>query len=435
MAFRRLFHGALALVSIAGQAGAADRFVATTGSDSGSCAVSASPCASLTYALSQAGGGDAIKMAGGSFVENVAIDASATLAISGGWSEDFSAQDPVGIITRIRGLIDVTASSGEVIDLNIDAVTLGPGATVTGIRALADADGTLSLVLSDSVLLGGGIGIHSEDTASVDVTIGTSRISRGRFSGVFVESFSTAPLVVRLVDSAIELRRVRNTINFGAGIHAAGYPGSTLLLEVTRSVLSRNRTLESAAGAITALRSSGSQLDVQITDSVLSRNRGTFGGALSFIGDTLTITNSAFIKNRGQFFGGGASVSATSATIANSTFTQNRRGGLALAGPGAATLRNTIVFGNSGGADLVVDGTLDADHNDLGIVDGVGTVNDLGGNISADPMIVRATDFHLSAGSPCIGAGTCTDAPTTDIDGDPRPTGGTCDIGADEFVP
>ncbi len=41
-------------------------------------------------------------------------------------------------------------------------------------------------------------------------------------------------------------------------------------------------------------------------------------------------------------------------------------------------------------------------------------------------------DGHLSAGSPAIDAGICTGAPTDDFDGDVRPQGGACDIGADE---
>ena len=44
-------------------------------------------------------------------------------------------------------------------------------------------------------------------------------------------------------------------------------------------------------------------------------------------------------------------------------------------------------------------------------------------------------DVHLSAGSPAIDSGTRTGAPVTDFEGDPRPTGGGCDMGADEFVP
>jgi len=62
-------------------------------------------------------------------------------------------------------------------------------------------------------------------------------------------------------------------------------------------------------------------------------------------------------------------------------------------------------------------------------------VADLGGNISADPLLVSFTDIHLSSTSPAVDAGTCTGAPTTDFEGEPRPSGGGCDMGADEFVP
>ena len=72
------------------------------------------------------------------------------------------------------------------------------------------------------------------------------------------------------------------------------------------------------------------------------------------------------------------------------------------------------------------------DHSD--ILDQSGPVTDLGGNISANPLF-GVGDIHLRAGSPCIDTGTCTGAPTTDFEGDPRPTGASCDIGADEFVP
>jgi hypothetical protein len=45
-----------------------------------------------------------------------------------------------------------------------------------------------------------------------------------------------------------------------------------------------------------------------------------------------------------------------------------------------------------------------------------------------------ADDYHLAAGSPAIDAGTATQAPATDIDGNPRPGGTGYDIGAYEFV-
>ena len=76
-----------------------------------------------------------------------------------------------------------------------------------------------------------------------------------------------------------------------------------------------------------------------------------------------------------------------------------------------------------------------AEHDDIGVhVEPSGTFNDQGGNLAVDPKLHGGT-VDLTAASPLIDAGTCTGVPATDIEGDPRPSGGGCDIGADEFVP
>ncbi len=56
----------------------------------------------------------------------------------------------------------------------------------------------------------------------------------------------------------------------------------------------------------------------------------------------------------------------------------------------------------------------------------------LGGNLDVDPDLAG---FALMPGSPLVDAGTCAGAPPFDIEGDPRPSGAACDIGADELVP
>ena len=57
------------------------------------------------------------------------------------------------------------------------------------------------------------------------------------------------------------------------------------------------------------------------------------------------------------------------------------------------------------------------------------------GNIDAVPLFVDAEggDYHLTAGSPCIDAGTDVGL-TLDIEGVPVPQGAEPDIGAFEFV-
>jgi hypothetical protein len=55
------------------------------------------------------------------------------------------------------------------------------------------------------------------------------------------------------------------------------------------------------------------------------------------------------------------------------------------------------------------------------------------GNISCDPGFLLPDDYHINDTSCCIDNGTDGSAPSTDLDGDPRPWGAGYDIGADEF--
>jgi hypothetical protein len=43
-----------------------------------------------------------------------------------------------------------------------------------------------------------------------------------------------------------------------------------------------------------------------------------------------------------------------------------------------------------------------------------------------------SASYHLGSSSPCINAGTSTEAPAKDMDGESRPKGAAIDIGPDE---
>ncbi|MCK6551278.1 myxococcus cysteine-rich repeat containing protein [Myxococcota bacterium] len=131
--------------------------------------------------------------------------------------------------------------------------------------------------------------------------------------------------------------------------------------------------------------------------------------------------------------------SSSAARLANLTIVDNVMA--ASDGPGggagilctvAASIVNSIVWGNDGGPPI--SDTCRASYSDLGPFDGAPP--SLGTSFSEDPML-DAT-YHLQAGSPCIDRGDPTGivpagvAPAIDVDGDPRPAGAQVDVGADE---
>lgn len=62
----------------AGAIGSTDRYVDPTGTDAGACAVLATPCKTINYAVSQSVGGDTIHVAAGTYPEMVVVDRSLT---------------------------------------------------------------------------------------------------------------------------------------------------------------------------------------------------------------------------------------------------------------------------------------------------------------------------------------------------------------------
>jgi hypothetical protein len=388
-----------------GDAFGADRFVVRRGHDSGNdCAVPTTPCKSLEHALAVAASGDTLNLGAGKFHTTLRLDASTELTVLGGWDATFSTRDPSLNVTVLkprtrryptgfadRRVVTVVAAAGETITLTLDGVTITKGTARTGSAQMGDPVFPLPQDGGGGVYAhaaGGSIALAIRDSA---ITANRSRIIAG--GGVFLGASAGGSL-----DATFDrVRLTANTAEYAGAIEAvsAGSPDSRVGLTVVNAIIADNHTEGAAALFV-----------------------------LQYVGQAvLDLRSSTIVGN-----------------TAKTPKDEDPEGAIVLNGS-LANVSDTIVWGNTlspvvPGADMQVGqfATANVDHSDLGDVQEPfgGVFNDGGGNVSLDPLLVA---FKLPAGSPLIDAGTCVGAPPTDIEGDPRPTGAGCDIGADEFVP
>jgi hypothetical protein len=422
---------ALLFMTAAAGAPAADRFVSSDGDDqdnNNDCLSSSAPCRTLQNAARfHAQLGDVVKVARATarYGDIFTNDQDIAVTISGGWSPDFTSRDPGPAGTAMANVFVQSNFGGSMVDIALDGITLGGVSVSQGL-------GSNAITLTDCRLYGVSAGVGND-----------------------------AVLDIHLVDTTI----ARTRLHFGPGaINLSAGGTAVLTFTMTRSVVDKIGGRYGTAMVAEPVLGGGS-LTLTIDDSVISRSsrRG-----LDIVGATLNITNSSIIGNRrgGLRLSGGAAATITNSVIArnrgsddapaihlldgtldvvNSTIRKNRSicrlpacsGGIAMEA-GSLALTNTILFDNvtprGEAQDLVVaGGAASIDHSDVGDVSG--SYSDGGGNVSVDPLCASRSDDHLTALSPVIDAGTCAGAPPTDFEGDARPTGAGCDIGADEFVP
>jgi fibronectin-binding autotransporter adhesin len=166
-----------------------------------------------------------------------------------------------------------------------------------------------------------------------------------------------------------------------------------------------------------------------MTDCTVSSNNAGAGGGLSSSG-TATLTDCTVSGNSSSDNGGGLYIHGASATLILTDCTvsgnsaSDNGGGLYNVG-GSATLASTIVAGNVGGDNVSGPGFYTKRGNNI-----------IGGN----PLLAVLGDYGGPTftmpplpGSPAIGRGTTTGAPSTDERGQPRT--GRIDIGAFQTQP
>jgi predicted outer membrane repeat protein len=197
-----------------------------------------------------------------------------------------------------------------------------------------------------------------------------------------------------------------------------------------------------------------------ITDNTTKPGNGMGGGIYCRNSSNPVIHNCQFANNSTNYHGGAIYIRDSAADIVNCIINGNDAryaGGIYISNCNPVTITNCTIYGNitwtvfQAGIQSYSSTTAITNcilwNNDNGplipVSGGSGvtaTYSDImggypgTGNINSDPLFVNASagDFHLTSTSPCINAGTTTNAPEDDIDGDQRPIGSGIDIGVDE---
>jgi len=325
----------------------------------------------------------------------------------------------------------------------------------------------------DEIVVTNGIYASGGTLASDDITTNRVAVTRAVtlrsvngpsatvIKGYQIPGVTNGPAAVRCVYLASGATLVGFTLTGGAttepSFTGGGISGGSYSAVVSNCVITSNSAYFVGGGACNAT----------LNNCTITGNNSTSGGGIAesiasacVISGNLsydngggarysTLTNCTITGNSASYGGGGAA----GCTVVNCVLNQNT----ALRGGGAyqSTLYNCTVVGNSsGGFTATGGGTRDCtNYNTIlyyntntftstpnyvgGLFSNCCTTPGPGGtgNFRLAPLFVdQQSDFHLQPSSPCINAGMNGYVQnSTDLDGNPRISAGTVDVGAYEF--
>jgi hypothetical protein len=316
--------------------------------------------------------------------------------------------------TNIQDAVDVST--------NGDLVLVTNGVYATGGRAIASYDVTNRVCMTNAVT------VRSVNGPAVTL-----------IKGYQVAGTSASLSAVRCATMGNGALLSGFTLtNGGAGtgnsVNGGGVEGSSSAV-VSNCVLVGNICAGAGGGAD----------NVTLINCVLTRNQAGGGGAASWA----ALANCTITNNTAGWAGGILSSKATNCLVANNSATNY--GG----GSGYSTLVNCTVaanvlqtgYGGTGGGSsrdtllncIVYNNIAPTGSNYYSSTMAYCCTAPLAGglgNINNDPAFVNLTNgnFHLQAASRCISTGNNTYVVSgSDLDGNPRISGGTVDMGAYEF--
>jgi hypothetical protein len=392
----------------------------------------------------------------GIFQERVIIRGTKNLIIQGGWEEDFSSRTNDPLETILDGsatgrVFEVSARSGQMVNVSIEGMTLQNGYAERGAGLLAYAQGGTVLINLESVKFannstnetepfdGGGIYANADGNKSFvrmeleEVILENNHARSG--GAIAVNSHDQGQIEVYISRSEI----VRNTASYNAGglWFNSHLPGSKTMVVVSENIISDNTGPTLNGGALGGASSNGGWTSISMMGNSVLRNQAGFCGGLSFYGWgsggklDVELINNLIAQNVGTEMFGGISFTVDRGTIGTIEITNNTvadnwaantAGGIYVSSDdqnSSATcmLRNNIVWGNtcklpnqsgislySGQSTLRVE----ALYNIFESVLINGPVNYLPNNTEqVDPLFIdiQNGDYRLSESSPAIDGG------------------------------
>ncbi|MEW6107868.1 MAG: choice-of-anchor D domain-containing protein [Nitrospirota bacterium] len=258
-----------------------------------------SPCYStIQNGIDAAGPGATIKVAQGTYYENIIISTSKEFTLQGGWDSTFTSRAEDPSLTIIDGdvtgdgigdgsVLTIIAVSGFNITVNIEGFTIQNGTGIVGqygtygggIYAASYSSGAIALTLINNIIstnnatnYGGGLGIFSKDPgSSITVTL-TNNIIAGNIAN-----------------------------DNGGGIYAHSEDSGNTTLTLSNNTITDNTAVNNGGG-LQAYSYNGGATDITLSNNIIWGNTASNSGDVSIIGEGGTTTINSSYNDIGSIY-------------------------------------------------------------------------------------------------------------------------------------
>ena len=310
----------------------------------------------ISAALSIAQPGDTIRVAAGTYTENLVI--TKTVALEGGWNTSFTTRDAALNVTALRPAdpdVAIVTLQGQFGNTSAVAPVID-GFTISGARS-SNHGGGLRITNSDAIIrhniitdnvayfLGGGIWVQNGAPRIENNRIENNRVTPS--GGAYGGGIELEGTRATLADNVIAHNVVSSTTGYGGGVAVDGGGPVTL---TGNTILSNSATISGSSevghgGGVSLVNVTATLSSNTVQGNVAGDNAKGYGGGVYIYGSTaFTLVDNTVISNTSGFApgsgpyltGGGVQIEASSGLLAGNFIVGNRA-------------NSNTIFGNGGG--------------------------------------------------------------------------------------